>query len=131
VTATGPKRTLTLPGHLARLRRMDDLWGPVVRANWRTTPVICGRAATEADVKAGRAVFHIPTGSVPHQIVLPICGIHRDVETGAATRVVVIQAEEAGGRTMLGARLLEGGNMVCTLAEIEFLTEPDSHFFGA
>ena len=96
---------------------------------WRNTPVTSGRTATEIDVKAGRAGFHIPSGSSPHQIVLPTCGFHRDVETGKVTPVVIIQAETAGDQTIFGARLLAGGNMVCTAEEVEVVTQPDAQFF--
>ena len=131
LVAIWPEADIDFVGLLARFRGMDELWGPLVAQDWRSTPATAGRTATEIDVKAGRAVFYIRGGSVPHQIAIPICAIHRDVETGRATPVVVIQAEEAGDQTVLGVRLLEGGNMVCTLAEVEFLAEPDPRFFPA
>jgi hypothetical protein len=52
------------------------------------------------------------------------------VDTGNVTPVVVIQAEIAGDQTIFGARLLVGGNMVCTAAEVEIVSEPDAQFFA-
>ncbi|HVY86314.1 MAG TPA: hypothetical protein VG943_14365 [Caulobacterales bacterium] len=108
---------------------MDDLWGPLTKADWRSVRVTSARAANEMDVKLGRAVFYVPSGSRPHQIALPICAIHHDEETHKRTSIVVIQAEEAGDQTILGARPVAGGNMVCTMTEVEFVVEPDELFF--
>jgi hypothetical protein len=96
--------------------------------NWRSTPAIEGRTATEADIRAGIAVFHIPSGSTPHPIQLPICAIHHDAKTGEATPVVVIQAAAAAGKVLIGARPLEGGNMVGLLTEVDLVAEPDERF---
>lgn len=109
---------------------MTDLWGPLIVAEWRSTPAIRGRSATEADIEAGVAVFCIPSGSKPHAVSLPVCAMDRDAESGSATPVVVIQAEQGDdGDVFLGARPLVGGNMVCTLSEVEFVEEPDERFF--
>lgn len=108
---------------------MTDLWGPLIAAEWRSTPVICGRTASEADIEAGMAVFCIPSGSKPHPIRLPVCGVYRDAENGITTPVVVIQAEEGdNGQVFLGVRPLVGGNMVCMLGEVEIVEEPDERF---
>lgn len=108
---------------------MTDLWGPIVIAEWRSTPAIRGRSATEADIKAGVAVFCIPSGSKPHPISLPICGVHRDEQSGSVTAVIVIQAEVGDdGEVFIGARPIAGGNMVCTLREVELVAEPDERF---
>ncbi len=37
----------------------EDAWGPIAMTNWRETPCIQGRAATEDDANAGRAVFYL------------------------------------------------------------------------
>lgn len=108
---------------------MTDLWGPLAEGEWRRAPVTSGRPATEADVFAGRAVFFIPSGSQSHKMALPICGLHHDLTKGKATPVVIIQAEDAEGQTILGVRLVVGGNMVCTAAEVEIVSEPDARFF--
>ena len=118
---------------VARIRRssgMAELWGPLDAGNWRSTPAIESRTATEADIRAGVAVFYMPSGSTPHPIQLPICAIHRDAETGKATPIVVIQAEAAGDKVFIGARPLEGGNMVAFLSEMELVVEPDERFFN-
>lgn len=111
---------------------MSDQWGPLDAADWRSTPAIVGRSATEADVAAGIAVFYVPSGSKPHSISLPACAVHHDAESGRATPVIVIQAEVApdGGDVVLGVRPLDGGNMVCMLSEVVFLEAPDASFTG-
>ena len=108
---------------------MTVLWEALTSASWRSVPSVQGRVATDADVQAGRAVFYVPTGSKPYPLSLPVCAIHRDEETGKATSIVVIQAEEAPGQIVLGARPLEGGNMVCTLPEVELVQHPEEGFF--
>lgn len=108
---------------------MTELWGALTSATWRGVPAVRGRVATEADVQAGKAVFYIPTGSKPHQLLLPACAMHRDAETRKATSVVVIQAEEVPGKIVLGVRPVAGGSMVCTLAEVELVQSPDEGFF--
>ena len=37
----------------------DDLWGPIDIERWRELPHLSGKLASEADVAAGRAVFHL------------------------------------------------------------------------
>jgi hypothetical protein len=61
---------------------------------------------------------------------LPACAIHHDADTGRATPVVVIQVEAAPNQIIAGVRLLEGGYMICTLAELEIVEEPDERFFS-
>jgi hypothetical protein len=109
---------------------MDDLWRALKPSDWQTAQAVSGRIATEADVKNGCAVFYIPSGSVPHRIALPACAIHHDVVTGRAEAVVVIQAEAGDGQIIVGVRPLEGGNMICTLPELEFVAPSDPRFAG-
>lgn len=61
---------------------------------------------------------------------LPACAIHHDVDNGKARPVVVIQVERAPHQIIAGVRLLEGGNMICTLAELEIVEQPDERFFN-
>jgi len=43
--------------------------------------------------------------------------------------VIVIQAEVGDdGEVFIGARPIAGGNMVCTLREVELVAEPDERF---
>jgi hypothetical protein len=59
---------------------------------------------------------------------LPMCAIYRDTQTSEAISVIVIQAETADGKVFIGARPLKGGNMVCTLSEVELVAEPGEGF---
>ena len=106
----------------------EILWGEIDLANWKTTPHVSGRVATELDITFGRAVFCIPEGSTPESIPLPACGIQKDSESGKETPVVIIQAEKAAGEVVLGVRYLQGGNGMCSLNKVEFLDGPDARF---
>ncbi len=62
-----------------------NLWGPIAMANWRDTPCIRGRVATEDDANAGRAVFYLNLSegqeSRPVDLDLPRCAIlHEEVK---------------------------------------------------
>ena len=107
---------------------MPDLWGKIDMAKWKDLPCLRGRPATEQDVKEGRAVFLIPTGSTATDLQLPLCAIHKS-EGDRLTSVVAIQAEETGGQVIIGLRYLESGNGICTLPELEVLEEPNEFFW--
>jgi hypothetical protein len=90
---------------------------------------LTGRAATQQDVGAGRAVFAAPgSGSQPIDLKLPRCAIHTDQQTGKKTPVIVVQAEDARGIKTIGYRFVSGAEGVCLLSELEFLDGPDERF---
>ncbi len=66
-----------------------------------------GRAATDADVNAGAAVFVLKVDDVavglPLKIELPQYAYHKDTETNEKVKVIVIQAEETQGQSYIGA----------------------------
>ncbi len=99
---------------------MTDLWGPISANEWRSTPCVIGRPATEADVAAGSAVFYVQGDSFASPMHLPCCAI-QSLEDGSEQPVVVIQAELANQDTVLGVRPLAGGNGICTVAEVRLL----------
>jgi hypothetical protein len=107
-----------------------ELWGPIDIRSWRSTPVVNGRVATEADVERGCAAFYIAPGtSRPYDLPLPFPAIVREEGIGEPTPVILIQAEELDAETVaVGYRFVDGGNGLCTLAECELLTEPDERF---
>jgi hypothetical protein len=110
-----------------------DLWGPIDVSAWRAIPHIGAHVATEADVKAGRAVFYSPSGpryisNTPYVMPLPAPAILRTEEDPTPVPVIIIQAEQGPDRVIVGYRPLAGGNGVCTLDELELLHEPDSRF---
>lgn len=109
----------------------DTLWGPVDMHQWKDTPCISGRLATEQDIKEGKAVFYLDgdrSELKPIQISLPACAIWHDSESKKATPVILVQAEETPKVKAIGFRFLSGGNGVCTLAELEILKSPDERF---
>jgi hypothetical protein len=98
---------------------MSELWGPIDASEWRTVPAISGRVATHADVESGFAAFYIEGPSSSHPIQLPCCAIQKS-EDGSRLKVIAIQAE-ACPEIFVGVRYLDGGNGVCTLAELDLL----------
>jgi hypothetical protein len=94
---------------------------------WRETPHVSGRAANDADVNAGRAVFAI--GGAPVELDLPACAIVSEEEVGLPTPVIVIQVERLeDGTVAVGYRFLDGGTGIASLNDIELLSEPDERF---
>ncbi|HVG25139.1 MAG TPA: hypothetical protein VND45_13365 [Thermoanaerobaculia bacterium] len=94
---------------------------------WRDTPAVSGRAATELDVNAGRAVFVV--GGEPVDLAIPACAIVREEGIGEATPVIVIQAERLeDGAVVVGFRMLDGGSGIAPLDDVELLSEPDERF---
>jgi|ERR671919_1453100 hypothetical protein len=67
---------------------------------------ITGRAATQQDIADGNAVFVAEVGGrlvgIPLNITVPQYAFHVDQQTGARTRVIVLQAERAGSLEMIG-----------------------------
>jgi len=111
---------------------IDELWGPIERNQWQQVPCMTGRLATEADVKAGCAVFYL--GNVdeaparPADLKLPALALQRDEDSGDLTPVVVIQVEEGESQCMVGVRFFPGGNGICSLEELELIDERDPRF---
>ena len=100
---------------------------PIDMKTWRQTPSVGGRAATDADVNAGSAVFAV--GGEPVELEIPSCAIVTEEDIGLPTPVIVVQAERLeDGTVAVGYRFLDGGTGIATLAEIELLSEPDARF---
>lgn len=105
-------------------KQMD---GPIDLKNWRKTPAVSGRPATDADVNEGRAVFAI--GGEPVALDLPACAIVREEDVGEPTPVILVQAERLqDGVVAVGYRLLDGGTGITSLEDVEVLSEPDERF---
>lgn len=104
------------------------MWEAFESKDWESLPRTSGRVATEEDVKKGRAVFHIPSGSLAVNATLPTCVIQIDKENKQRIPAVVIQAEQAGEQVYLGLRYLGGGNGVCGLDEVEQLDGSNDEF---
>ncbi len=95
-----------------------------------TSGFIVGRAATKQDVREGSAVFVAEREGkvigVPVTIDIPQYAVHVDSESGIQTRVIVIQAERAGGIEMIGYRTLAGQGGVGTRPEFRLLGKTPS-----
>jgi hypothetical protein len=100
---------------------------PIDMKRWRATPSVSGRAATDADVNAGSAIFAV--GGEPVEVDIPSCAIVREDGIGEATPVIVIQAERLeDGMVAIGYRMVDGGSGIAPLDDVEFLSEPDERF---
>ena len=102
-----------------------DLWAAIDIKSWDKTPAINGRLATENDVTNGYAVYYIDNKSPDHKpldIQLPKLAYWTDTDTKKEKLVVVIQIETTPKDTIVGFRNIEGGNAVCLLYELKFLT---------
>lgn len=102
----------------------ETLWGPIAAAEWHQVPVVSGRLATESDVAQGRAVFYMKIEGGPQpepfKLDLPVRALLGDGQT-----VVVIQAERMDSKVIVGYRNPQGGNGVCTLPELQFVSAPN------
>jgi hypothetical protein len=99
---------------------MTEHWGAISAGEWRTVPCTIGRAATQADVEAGTAVFYVQGESEAAPITLPCCAV-QTLDDGTQKSVVVVQAELGPRGVILGVRPLTGGNAVCMATEVQFL----------
>jgi hypothetical protein len=88
-----------------------------------TSEFVAGRAATIQDVEAGRAVFVAQSSGIqigkPLSITIPQYAWHNS--NGKKTPVVVIQAEEANGQKIVGAKTTSGSYLAGLLFEFELL----------
>ena len=100
---------------------------PIDIKKWRQTPCVSDRTATDEDVNAGRAIFAV--GGEPVDLDLPTCAIVREDGVGEPTPVIIIQAERLDDGTIaVGYRLIDGGNGIAPLDDVELLSEPDERF---
>lgn len=95
-------------------------------AEWPPLPkegFIVGRAAKKEDVDAGRAAFVAARGGrvigTPLAIAVPQYAYFLD--KGTRSPAIIIQAEEAEGQKLIGARLLDGSFVAGLITDFELL----------
>jgi len=135
VESTADSAMRSLDEILTSVRNLfrSDPWGSFDVQAWRDLPHLAGRLATETDVQDDRAVFYQAGGGVParpHEIAVPVCAVLHDADTGESVPVVIIQAEYAETKVVVGYRLPRGGNGIATLPEMELLAHPDERFLS-
>jgi len=95
----------------------SQVWPPLSEFD-----AVSGRAATDADVRDGRAVFllqaqnGVSTGK-PLRIEIPQYAFHVDEETRESTAVVIIQAEELADQRIVGAIVVGSGQALVGLLQ--------------
>ena len=99
---------------------MTAIWEQILASDWRSTPCVTGRAASEADVLAGRAVFYIEGDSAAAPVQIPCCAI-QTLDDGSEQPVVIVQAELGPDGILFGVRPLSGGNGICLSNEVHLL----------
>ena len=86
-----------------------------------TRGFIKGRAATKKDVEDGNAVFVAAIAGkgigIPINIDIPQFGIWNDSESGRKIKVIVLQAEKAQKRDLIGFMNIETGEFRAGLKE--------------
>jgi hypothetical protein len=96
---------------------------PVTWPSLPTAGFVAGRSATKQDVEAGRAVFVAEEGAAvigkPMPIAIPQYAWFKD--GSARLPSIVIQAEEANGQGIVGARLLNGKHIAGLITDFELL----------
>ena len=105
----------------------NSVWAPVDLSAWSSVPAVTGRIATEEDVRQGAAVFFDRTGesSVYGEVDLPALAIYTNSGDGSQEQVVVIQLETKDNKVLAGVRPLEGGSLICTIEQLNFVSESD------
>jgi hypothetical protein len=99
----------------------ENLWGEIDIDNWKQTPHIKNKIATEQDVKNGFAVFYIKESLGEHkplEIPIPLLAYQKNDETDENILVVIIQGEKINNEEVVGVRYFTGGNGICKLAEL-------------
>ncbi len=109
----------------------------VSRKDWRATPRVIGRLATEDDVRNGRAAFYLAntdnSRARPTDTELPRLALYTDEEAGTTETVIVIQAEDCWSESapdalevncIIGYRSACGTFGVCSRDEIVWIDAP-------
>lgn len=110
--------------HAAEDTGSSLVWPPLPGSGF-----VAGRAATQADIDAGHALFLFGDGArssgEPLAIDIPQYALFDD--EGIITVVVVIQAESGEGRSQIGARKPDGTGLIGQLDQFKLVgTQPQS-----
>ncbi|MCR6700627.1 MAG: hypothetical protein NVV68_05515 [Dokdonella sp.] len=110
--------------HAAEDTGSSLVWPPLPSSGF-----VAGRAATQADIDAGNAIFLLGDGSrssgEPIAIDIPQYALFDD--EGIITVVVVVQAESEAGRSQIGARKPDGTALIGQLDQFKLVgTQPQS-----
>ena len=105
----------------------EDIWCAIDPAKWQSTPCMTSRLAAEEDVKCGRAVFflksHAGFGCKPYEMLLPHLALWSETGKVGSIPGVIVQAEHADGKVLVGFRPLAGGNALGTLEEFKLVED--------
>ena len=103
---------------LAGIAFGQSVWPPLPSDGF-----VSGRAATLADISAGRAAFVANSIGVPigKPLAISVPQYAWLNQRGVKVPVIIIQAETANGQTIVGALLSNGAHAVATLPEFELL----------
>lgn len=96
-------------------------------SNWKNTPVIKGRLATEEEVKNGQSLILVDLNKYPKtkalEIELPQLAKHYNYNSQREEIIIIIQAIQVLNDSLVGFRYLNGGNGSARIDEVEFLDQ--------
>lgn len=108
--------------------RITKLFPPINLKEWDKTPVVNGRLPTEAETKNGTSLLYYPNPTPDvkvYNLQLPKLAYYMDSNTKKQELVVVIQIVQTAQDTMVGYRLLSGGNGASVFRDFRFLSEDE------
>lgn len=114
----------------------DNLTGfpPVNAQDVASISVIADRLPTKEETYDGRSLIYFDPEIYPNakavDIGLPRIANYEVAHTGQAEKVVIIQAVESEGDTVVGFRYLNGGNGSAWLSEVDLLEESEVSDLG-
>lgn len=109
----------------------DNVYGfPAVDlAEWEKVPVVNGRLPTLEETENGSSLMYFDSDEIPSarplDMEMPRLARYYSKYTKKNEMVIVIQAVEAEGDSVVGFRYLNGGNGSAWFHEVDFLTEEE------
>lgn len=95
--------------------------------DWKNVPVVIGRLPTEEEARNGSSLILVDTKAYPNakamDIELPKLATFYNQNTKKDEVIIVIQAIEIEGDSIVGFRHLNGGNGSAHFSEVTFITE--------
>lgn len=98
--------------------------------DWKNVPVVIGRLPTEAEARNGSSLILVDTKAYPSakamNMELPKLATFYNQHTKKNEVIIVIQAIEIEGDSIVGFRYLNGGNGSAHFSEVTFITENEA-----
>lgn len=115
----------------------DNIYGfpPVDIAEWDKVPVVNDRLPTKEETMNGTSLMYFDTNELPDakpiDMKMPRLARYYSDFTGKNELVIVIQAVEAKGDSVVGFRYLNGGNGSAWFDQVDFMEDKTSKAFNS